>query len=221
MTEILEALRRVPYLSALDDALTSELTPYVVERSLDRGDILFLEGEPCAGLFMIVRGRVKIFKVSPQGREQILHVLGPGDTFNEVAVLDGGPNPASAATLTPATLLILTREPLLDLIGRHSPLARSVIEHLASRTRHLILLVEDLSFRTVSSRLARLLLEEAGDTSRVPKRWTQEEMASRLGTAREVVSRALRQLESSGLLHRERHRLIILDRDTLEDMAQG
>ncbi len=221
MTSLLAGLRQVPYLATLDDDAAAELASHVVERSFDRRQILFLEGQDCAGLFMISSGRVKIFKVSPQGREQVLNVLGPGDAFNEVAVLDGGPNPASAATMTPSMLLILARGPLLDLIGRHPPLARSVIEHLASRTRHLVSLVEDLSFRTVSSRLARLLLEEAGTSSRLSKRLTHEEMASRLGTAREVVSRALGQLESLGLLRRERHQLIILDRDALDRLARG
>ena len=221
MTSLLEELRQVPYLATLDDDAAAELTSHVVERSFDRRHILFLEGQACAGLFMITSGRVKIFKVSPQGREQVLNVLGPGDAFNEVAILDGGPNPASAATMTPSTLLILAREPLLELIGRHPSLALSVIEHLASRTRHLVSLVEDLSFRTVSSRLTRLLLEEAGPTPRLSRRWTHEELASRLGTAREVVSRALGQLESLGLLRRERHQLIILDRDALDRLAQG
>ena len=221
MTTTLESLHQVPYLASLDEALAMELTHSLVKRSLDRGQILLLEEQPCAGLFMILQGRIKIFKVSPQGREQALHFLGPGDAFNEVAVLDGGPNPASAMATTSATVWGLAREPLLNLIARHPPLAQSVIAHLASRTRHLVSLVEDLSFRTVLSRLAHLLLQELGSTSRAPQHWTHQEMASRLGTSREVVSRALGQMEVMGLLSRERHQLIILDRDALQRLALG
>jgi CRP/FNR family transcriptional regulator len=221
MDSILASLRQVPYLSTLEDDAAANLASKVVQRSFARGHILFLEEQPCEGLYVVTSGRVKVFKVSPQGRELVLNVLGPGDAFNEVAVLDGGPNPASAATMTPSTLLILAREPLLELIGRHPPLAQSVIEHLASRTRHLVSRVEDLSFRTVSGRLARLLLEESDSTSRLPRSWTHEEIASRLGTAREVISRTLGRMESLGILRRERHQLIILDPDALDRLARG
>ena len=214
-----EELRAIPYLRGLDDRIAAEVLAIAVERSFAKGRVLFLEGAPCAGLHIVVRGRMKVFKVSPQGREQILALLGPGEAFNEAAALDGGPNPASAEAMTPATLLVLPCELLQDLIDRHPALARAAVRHLASHTRHLISLVEDLSFRTVSGRLARFLLQESGECEGVRKQWTQEEMASRLGTGREVISRALKQLEAEGLLRRERHQLVLLDRGRLGELA--
>src|SRR5512135_3357637 len=100
----LDLLRRVPYFAGLTDEVVGALADVAGSRRYSRGQMIFLEGDLCAGLYIIAAGEVKIFKLSPQGREQIIHQLGPGDTFNDVAVLDGGPNPASAATVTDARL---------------------------------------------------------------------------------------------------------------------
>jgi CRP/FNR family transcriptional regulator len=184
--------------------------------------MIFVEGEPCAGLFIVESGRVKIFKLSPGGREQILHIFGAGEGFNDVAVLDGGPNPASVMALEPTSVLIIDRPSMVDLLARYPALSRAVIENLASRARHLVSLVEDLSLRTVMGRLAKLLLEQATeevDLERVPRGLTHAQMAARLGTVREVITRSLRKLEEEGIIKIERHRIIILDREALEDKA--
>ncbi|MGQ9731426.1 MAG: Crp/Fnr family transcriptional regulator [Candidatus Zipacnadales bacterium] len=217
-------LRAIPYFARLDGNALAAVANKTVRREYDRGQMIFLEGEPCAGLFAIESGHVKVFKVSPEGREQVLHVLGPGQTFNDVAVLDGGPNPASAAALEPTTLWVVDRNSMLALLCQHPSLATAVIENLAARARHLVSLVEDLSFRSVTARLARLLLEQAREgecTSGVRRRHflTQEEMAARLGTVREMVGRSLRSLEDEGLIRIERHRIVLLDVDGLRDRA--
>ena len=219
-------LRRVPYFRQLPEPVLAALAAACVERRYDRGQVIFLEGEPCAGLHVVAAGEVKIFKLSPQGREQILHRVAAGDTFNDVAVLDGGPNPASAAALTEASLWVITRGEMQRLAQAHPALAWGLIESIARRTRHLVAMVEDLSLRSVKSRLARLLLAEA---ERAAKRGeldrsqmvTQAEMAARLGTVREMIGRALRELADDGLIDFDRHRIVITDREGLIAVGEG
>ncbi len=224
-------LRHVPYFARLPDAVLAALAAACVERRYDRGQVIFLEGEPCAGLYIVAAGEVKIFKVSPQGREQVLAQMGPGSTFNEVAVLDGGPNPASAAAVTETEAWVITRQEMQRLTETHPPLAWALIESLASRARHLVAMVEDLSLRSVKSRLARLLLAEAdragasqasktGELDR-SQMVTQAEMAARLGTVREMIGRALRELADDGLIDFDRHRIVILDREGLVAVGEG
>jgi CRP/FNR family transcriptional regulator len=219
-------LRSVPYFSALPDGLLSELAAVAGERRYGRGQVIFLEGEPCAGLHIVAEGRVRIYKVSPQGREQVLEQLGPGGTFNDVAVLDGGPNPASAMAASDALLWIVTRADIRRLAHAHPELAWALIESIARRARALVAMVEDLALRPVKARLAKLLLAEAERTADVAQinrdqMVTQAEMAARLGTVREMIGRALRELADEGLIAFDRHRIIILDRAGLADVAEG
>lgn len=217
-----ELLRSIPYFSGLDEATLEALARVAVRRRYDAGQMIFVEGEPCAGLFIVERGRVKIFKLSPGGREQILRIFEAGEGFNDVAVLDGGPNPANVTALEPTSVLIIDRPSMVDLLERSPALSKAVIENLASRARHLVSLVEDLSLRTVVGRLAKLLLEQAAeevDLEGVPRGLTHAQMAARLGTVREVITRSLHKLEDEGIIKIERHRIIILDREALEDKA--
>ncbi|MGB5933037.1 MAG: Crp/Fnr family transcriptional regulator [Anaerolineae bacterium] len=218
----MELLRSISYLSGLDEATLKALARVAVRRRYDAGQMIFVEGEPCAGLFIVERGRVKIFKLSPGGREQILHIFGAGEGFNDVAVLDGGPNPVNVMALEPTSVLVIDRPSMVDLLERYPALSRAVIENLASRARHLVSLVEDLSLRTVVGRLAKLLLEQASeevDLERVPRGLTHAQMAARLGTVREVITRSLHKLEDEGIIKIERHRIVILDREALEVKA--
>jgi CRP/FNR family cyclic AMP-dependent transcriptional regulator len=220
------SLRRVPYFTDLPEPVLAALAAACVERRFSRGQLIFLEGEACAGLHIVGSGEVKIFKLSPQGREQILHRMGPGDTFNDVAVLDGGPNPASAAATTDASLWVITRGEMQRLAQSHPALAWALIESIARRARHLVAMVEDLSLRSVKSRLARLLLNEVeratktGELDR-SQMVTQAEMAARLGTVREMIGRALRELADEGLIKLDRHRIVILDRGALVALIDG
>ena len=219
-------LRRVPFFAGLSDDVLAALAAATVERRYARGQVLFLEGDPCAGLHIVVDGEIKIFKLSPQGREQVLRQLGPGSTFNEVPVLDGGPNPASTAAVTDATLCVIGRDAIKRLAHAYPALAWALIESTARHTRHLVMMVEDLSLRSVKARLARLLLAEAqrsaaaGEIDR-SQMITQAEMAARLGTVREMIGRALRDLADDGLVVFDRHRIVIRDREALAAVADG
>ena len=215
----MELLRSVPYFVHLDEVALGAVARAAIERRYGKGEVIFLEGDRCAGLCIVEKGRVKLFKVSRDGREQVVKMLGPREFFNEVAVLDGGPNPLSAMAALDSALRIIDRGTMLDLLARYPDLAVGIIENLAASARHLLSLVEDLSLRTVSARLAKLLLTEAVGGDEAPRRVTQQEMAAQLGTVREMVGRVLNGFEKEGLIRFDRHRIIILDREGLEEKA--
>jgi CRP/FNR family transcriptional regulator len=214
--------RSVPWLQNAPPEIVRALAAVAVRREYRAGEIVFLEQDPCAGLYLIELGTVKISRFSTEGREYILHLLHRGDTFNDVAALDGGPNPATATAYTTATLWRVDRVDLQAVASRYPALAWALIEDLARRARQLVDIVQDLSMRNVRGRLARLLLEQAQNQgeAEVNRLLTQEEMASQLGTVREMVGRILRGLAADGIIEFNRHRIIILDPDRLADEAE-
>jgi CRP-like cAMP-binding protein len=214
-----ELLRSVPYFANLDASALEAVSRVAMPHHYGRGTVIFLEGDPCAGLFIMDEGRVKLYKLSLEGREQVVKLVDAGEFFNEVAVLDGGPNPVSAMALRETRAWVVDRETLVRLLAQYPALALAVIETLASHARHLVSLVEDLSLRTVRARLAKLLLTRAEAVEEAPRRVTQQQMAAQLGTVREMVSRGLRELEEEGLIRFDRHRIFIVDRDELERRA--
>ncbi|MEZ4869982.1 MAG: Crp/Fnr family transcriptional regulator [Caldilineaceae bacterium] len=212
----------VPYLENLSLEIVQALADVATRRQYAMGTVIFTESEPGAGLFMIETGTVKVCRYSKEGREQTLNLFARGDTFNDVSALDGGPNPASAIALTDAVLWRVARTDLQLLARRYPELAWALIESIARRTRYLVGLVQDLSLRSVKSRLAKLLLDQAqnSESDAIPRMLTQEEMASRLGTVREVVGRALRALSAAGIIQFERHQIVILDVARLAEEAE-
>ena len=215
-----DLLASVTYLKSLDSATLQSVARTAIQRTYDSEQVVFLEGESSSGLCIVQEGWLKAIKIALDGREQILNLLGPGEAFNAVAVFARNTNPATVIALEPSTIWIIQRETMLDLLDDHPQLARAVIQDFADRVFHLIQLVEDLSLRTVESRLARLLLEQA-QTGILPRhRWaTQSEMAARLGTVPDVINRALRSLTQDGLIKVERHQIQILDKVQLEARA--
>ncbi len=212
-----EALAKVGYFAGLNAEQRANLIARTTRRNFDNGEVLFLEGEPCAGLFIVLRGLIRIFKTSAEGKEQVLRYMEPGDSFNEVPVFDGGSNPASAAASAASEVLVLSRASVMDLIERYPALAKAVVGVLGMRLRHLVLLVEDLSFRQVTGRVVRILLQPtaphegvgAGTSQRA--RVTQREIAEMAGTSREVVARALKALEDAGAIEVRRGDIQIKD----------
>lgn len=219
LDDTIDLVRSVPYFAHLDEIALEAVAQSAISRHYGRGEVIFLEGDPCAGLCIIEEGRVKIYKLSQDGREQVVKLIGRGEFFNEVAVLDGGPNPASAMAVLESTLWIIDRGSMLGLLARYPSLAVGIIENLAARARHLLSLVEDLSLRTVSARVAKLLVTQAVGHDDSPRRMTQQEMAAQLGTVREMVSRVLHSFEEEGLIRFDRHRIVILDQEGLESKA--
>jgi CRP/FNR family transcriptional regulator len=221
-SETFEVLSVVPYFAGLDTAILETIAQAAVRRDYDTSQIVFLEGEVCAGLYIVQRGWLKAVKLSPDGREQILRFLGPGETFSEISVLAAAPNnPVTVIALEPSSVLIVPREMMLQLLDEHVGLARIIIQNLAGRIMHLVSLVEDLSLRSVEARLARVLLENASEGVLHRRRWaTQSEMAARLGTVPDVLNRVLRGLVERGLIQIERREIRILDPQGLEAKAR-
>lgn len=217
---LVQQLRAIPFFSGLDDRVIRELARGAVWREYAAGEVVFLEGEPSRGLYYLQSGWLKIAKTSPDGREQILQFLEPGETFHVIGVFVNRPNPATAIALEPAGIWTLRREAVVTLLEKHPELAQHVIERLAGRILELIDLVEDLSLRTVTGRLARLLIDDAQEGALHRPRWyTQAEIAARLGTVPDVLQRALSRLASDGLIEVERSVIRIRDREALEAIA--
>lgn len=202
-------LRAVPYFRGLPDEDLAHIRTRCHARHLEAGEFIMLEGAPAEALYVVRSGRVRVFKTAPDAhKEQVLIVLGPGETFNDVPVFDGGPNPASAQAVTPETsICVLPVAHVTRLLATNPRVAANVIRVLASRLRHLTALVEDLSFHDITQRVARLLIEESTHTGG-PITLSQQAMAMRVGTAREVVSRALRALEQRGAIRRRQHQIV-------------
>jgi len=227
MTEMVAVLREVPYFAELDTSFLKELAGQVRERTHKAGELILLEGEHCEGLYFVVRGRVKVFKVSGEGKEQVLRILGPGRTFNDVPVFDGGPNPGSIEALEASTIGMVPKAAVLALVEKHPQVAKAVIRVLASRMRALTLMIEDLSLRGVMARVAKLLLDcSRGDETLMEgaggacARLTQHQIATMTGSVREVVQRTLKTLEKDGAIRLERARVVVLDHTVLERWSE-
>lgn len=218
MPVALEHLRQVPLFAPLNAEDLAHVAAVTVERHYDRGDIILLEGDRGGALHFVRTGVVKVFKTSPEGKEQVLRLLGPGHTFNDVPALDGGPNPASAAALESSVVFVTGGAELRRLIVERPGVALATVQALARALRHLVSVVEDLSFRHVTARVAKILLEQSAnaDTGGPSHRLTQAEMAAMAGTAREMVGRALKELESVGAIQLQHGHITVLRRDRLE-----
>ena len=215
-----DKLKSIPYFTGLEQNELETIKQYLFEKKAVRGEILVFEGEPADTLFFVVEGVVKVFKTSTDGKEQILQIIRPGESFNDVPVFTGNNSLASAEAMSDVLLYTVKKNNLAGIIRDNSRVSLNVIQILSERVQQLVSLVEDLSFRHVTGRVAKVLLEYAGDGTDERPRLTQQEMAAMAGTAREVVARSLKALEGEGLIKMERHRIIITDRKALEDMAE-
>ncbi len=221
-----ELLKRVAHFRPLPADELRRVAARCSSRTLGRGELLFEEGQPCRGLFIIVEGSVEIRQTSLRGREQVFHAEGPGATLGEAPLFDRGGYIASAVALEPTRALFLPRADLLDLCRRHPRVALSLLEAMARRVRRFAGIVSDLAFRPVPERLARYLADAAGARPVAARTeldidLTQTQLAARLGTVRELVARAFAQLEANGLVARRRRRVVIRDAARLAALARG
>jgi CRP-like cAMP-binding protein len=217
----IEMLRKISYFSTLSPDELAQIATVTVEHHYNRGDLILIEGETEGALYYVCSGLIKVFKASPEGKEQVLRLIGAGYTFNDVPALDGGPNPASAAAVEPASVYVIRRSGLRKLITTRPEVAEAVVLTLAKTLRHLVALVEDLSLRHVTARVAKILLaqEISAQQSQQVHRLTQTEMAALVGSTREVVGRALKELETAGAIEMRHGQAIVLDRERLRLIA--
>jgi len=215
----LKLLHKNEYFEGLDDNLLNQVAAHMQLREYERGEALFWEGDPCAGLHIIEQGFVKLYRLSPQGRQYIVRVLAEGDTCNEVPTFDGGTNPVNVEALETTRVWVMRADILRELLQINPAFAQQVVENFAKNLRGLVRMVSEMAFYQVTHRLARLISQQASEElSGTP--WTQEQLAARLGTVREVVARSLKELERSGAIQMEKRHIEVADPDVLAQWAQ-
>lgn len=223
----LQTLQKVPLFADLSDTEIKFLAQRAVPRQFSPGELIFSEGEPCAGLWVIESGRVRIFKSSPTGREQVLAIEAPGNSVAELPVFDGGNYPASAAAVDETTLLFVSKQEFHSLCLVHPKVALKVLRVVGKRLRMLVGIIEELSFTTVRSRLISLLLRLARQGAKTPAGVeiqlpaSNQELAAQIGTVRELVSRNMSRLQAEGLIRIEGRSVIIPDLPALEGQLEG
>ncbi len=216
----LESLKTACFFAKLDSSSLKEISQFIFENQHPSGELVLLEGENSNALYFVISGLLKLFATSVDGREFVIRLAYGGDSVNDDAVLNNSPNSLSASAMSPVVLYGLRLEHLKKIMQTYPQVRESINEVLASRQRYLVRLAADLVFQTVTGRLARLLLEQeklalGGARLRI----TQQEMASMIGTVREMVSRSLRELEGQGAVRIEKNRILIANRKRLGELS--
>ncbi|MDW7643485.1 MAG: Crp/Fnr family transcriptional regulator [Desulfuromonadales bacterium] len=214
-------LKKCPIFAGVTDEDLSCLQQVGKVRQHAKGEVLFADGEPALGFYVLLSGKVKIYKLSPEGKERILHIIHPGGTFAEAAIFGNGLYPAYAEPLQASQVIFFPKKEFLTLLHEHSRIAINMIAGLSRFLRQFTTQIEELTFKDVPARLARYLLEVAGDEdSRIELEISKTQLASNLGTVSETLSRTLRKLSDDELIAVNGKVIDILDRDRLEDLAQ-
>ncbi len=221
---LVEFLDRIPLFSGLPLPQREELAMICISQVFSRGEVIFSEGDAASGFYVVMAGRVKIFKVSLEGKEQTLHLFGPGEPFGEVPVFTGGNFPAHAEALEESRVLFLPRDSFVDLIKRDPSLALNMLGVLSMRLRVFTHQIESLSLKEVPGRLAAYLLLLSGrdnDAEELRLDIAKGQLASLLGTIPETLSRILGKMSSQGIIEVEGRLIRLLDRAALEELAEG
>lgn len=228
MPDYSQVLSKLPIFAELTPSQMSFLTERVIAKQLAAGELIFAEGDPCTGMYVVERGHVRIFKSSPGGREQVLSIDGPGSSVAELPVFDGGSYPASGSAVDDATVLLVRKQDFHALCLAHPEVALKVLRVVGARLRRLVGIIEELSFTTVRRRLAaylfRLAQREGAPTPQgieVTLPAGHQELAAQIGTVRELVSRNLSRLQQEGLLKVDGRLIVVRDLAALEAELQG
>ena len=204
------------------------LAARTVRKLFSTGELLFSEGEPCNGLYIVARGKVRIFKTSVNGREQVLAVNVPGESIAELPVFDGGPFPASASAIEDTEIAFISRRDFNAYCLEHPEVPLKVLTVVGARLRRLVGIIEELSFTTVRQRLISALIKLAESEGRQTERGiefqlptTHQELANQLGTVRELISRNLMRLQAEGLLEVEARQIVVKDMKGLSMLLEA
>lgn len=214
-----KALSSINYFAGLPPDNLEELRKYLSPRTIEKGELFMLEGDWSDSLYFVISGVVKVYKISADGKEQIMNIATPGESLNDVSTFDQSPTSSNMIAMTPALLYGIKRTDLSDIILKYPQVALNALKVLASRVRRNALLVETLSFNQVTGRLAKVLLKYYGE-NRIPDiRLTQQDMADMIGTSREMVNKSLKILENSNIIMLKRDGIELVDEKALEDMS--
>jgi len=227
-TNLADSLQRAGLFSSLTPSELQLLAARTVRKLFSAGELLFSEGEPCTGLHIVVRGKVRIFKTSMNGREQVLAVEGPGSSVAELPVFDGGPYPASVVALEDSEIAFISRRDFHAYCIEHPDVALKVLAVVGARLRRLVGIIEELSFTTIRQRLVATLVKLAqtqgrqtaqGIEFRLPD--SHQEIANQLGTVRELISRNLMRLQAEGLIEVEARHIVVKDMAGLNALLEA
>jgi len=220
MVTIQNHIESIIYFEGIADGEIKYISEKTVLRHFSGGEAIFLEGELAEGLWIVEKGSVKIFKLSYDGGEHILHLCGPGKTFNDIGALDGGNNPANATALSSEAVVWLVPSEVIKYVLTQNPqVALNVIRLLAVRVRSLVGQIEDLALYSVIARLARFLLKQAEDPSLNGAGITRTAIAAHINTTPQTISNVLHSLEASGAIKFDRHRIVIVNEPILRTVA--
>lgn len=216
-------LATVPLFSSLSPPQLTTLENNSAVLKVDKGQIVFFEGVDAKGLYVLLSGQVKIYKSSPEGKEQILHVLGPGEPFAEVPMFQGSKFPANAMAIQPSRILYIEKSVLTRLMERDAGLAMAMLAALSQRLRQMSTMIGQITLREVPARLAAYLLHQASEkeADTFVLDISKGHLAGFLGATREALSRALAKLEDQGFISMNNRAITIVDRARLEDLAEG
>lgn len=212
----------------LDEEELQEVDRITMFRTLKRNDLVFQEGQKANGFFLLCQGRVKIYKLSVEGKEQLLHIVHPGETFAEATMFEGSIFPATAQAMDDSRLLFIDKNWFLALLKKHPEIGMRMLGNISRYLHHFIRMVEDLSLKEVSSRVAEYLLHEISGKD-VPIKegiefeleMTKSDLAARLGTISETLSRTLKRLRDRSIIEVDGKKIRILDKNALEKIAEG
>jgi CRP/FNR family transcriptional regulator len=213
-----DELRQFPLFATLDAPTLHDAARQIERWEYRSGEFIVYEGDPATGLLLVQSGRVRLSRSSADGREQVLTTVGPGAQLNAAAMFDDQPCFATARAMSLVQCLLLPRTAIVHLIRCHPDLAVALLREMSSQIRELVLLVDDLAFHSVRERMARHLLREAAEGT---AQLTQQELAERVGTVREIAGRALRQFAHEGLIRLARGQVIVINYQGLARVAEG
>ena len=219
--DALAAARRMPLFAAMDDRAVEQVLRRCHTIRRKAGSFIFATDEPAERFFLILAGEVKLYKLSPRGDQQILHLYGPGKAFGEAAVLSGGKNPATAEAVTDCQLLAVGRAELRAAVAENPDLALAMLAGMSAKLREFNKLIEELSLKDVPARLAGALLRQAGESDSFDLPQTKRQLAGQIGTIPETLSRCLAKLAAAGLIRVDGKRIVILNRNRLTEIAEG
>lgn len=221
--EITEILKNIPLFDGLTDLQLNDLAMIITDQNFRKGTTIFAEGDEGVGFYILISGQVKIYKLSMEGKEQILHIFGPGEPFAEAAVFTGRSFPAYADAMQESRTFFIPRKAFVALIKENPALAMNMLGALSLRLKKFAGMIEALSLKEVPGRLAShlLLLSSREDTDEFPLNISKTQLASLLGTIPETLSRIFKKLSDNGYLESKGARIRIIDYDGLEDLASG
>jgi len=224
MEKAIDVIARIPLFSGLSRAQLAELEGIVLEKNFGKGGLIFSEGDEGDGFYVILQGRVKVFKVSADGKEHILHIFTPGQTFGEVPVFAGEHFPASAEAIHETRVLFFPRSAFLALLAKNPSLSLKLLADLSVKLRQFAAQIENLALKEIPARLATYLLvlaEEQGRDDHVTLSISKGQLASLLGTIPETLSRILAKLSSQELIQVEGRKIVLVDAEGLRDLAES